>query len=103
MHMQHHHLACRAAVCTLGDGLDGDGVPPPSLPQCEEVMELRHLMTHLRSSCHVTEIPPPALISVDQMIRRVPSKMDTHTTGLVVEHLIPATGQVTFASPKGKV
>lgn len=71
--------------------------------RCAEVMELRHLMAHLRSSCHVTEIPPPSKITVDQLMRRFPSKMDTHTTALVVEHLIPAIGQVTFTSPKGKV
>ena len=59
---------------------------------CKEVMELKHLMAHISSSCQHTTVPPPPTITVSQ-----------HTMGLIAETVVPGSGHITCRSPTGKV
>jgi hypothetical protein len=71
--------------------------------KCGEIMELRHLSTHLSSKCQNTTVPSPSKISVRQLLDGSQTLMQTHTMGLVAERLVPSSGHVTCRSSSGKV
>jgi len=37
---------------------------------CAEVMELKHFMAHITSSCQHTMVPHPSTVSVDQLLHK---------------------------------
>ena len=72
---------------------------------CVEVMELKHLMAHISSSCQHTTVPPPSSITVSQLLHQgsKESLMASHTMGLIAETAVPSSGHITFKSQLGKV
>ena len=75
---------------------------------CGQVVELQHLKGHLASNCRDTEIPPPTIISVQQLLDQKlsephPSLMTSHNVGLLVDLLLPSSGSVMCKTPTGKV
>ena len=118
-----HHLCTScikdgvACPCGSGNTLHVDDLAEPSpvvlkiigslllhcSNNCGEVMELRHLLTHLSSKCENTTVPSPSKISVRQLLDGPQTFMQTHAMGLVAEKLVPSNGPVTCRSSSGKV
>lgn len=74
--------------------------------KCRQVIELKTLEQHLASKCTKVEIPPPSNVTVHNLLQSIcdtPSQMQTHTTGLLVDKLLPHNGSLTYKSPSGKV
>ena len=57
---------------------------------CKEVMELKHLMAHISSSCQYTTVPPPPTITVSQLLHQQSkeSLMASHAMGLIAETVV---------------
>ena len=71
---------------------------------CGQILELQHLRRHINSKCTDTPIPPPAKITVEQLLDMgSTSRLQMHTMGLVAEKIIPSNGPVTLCSSTGKV
>ena len=64
---------------------------------CVEVMELKHLIAHISSSCQHTTVPPP-LLHHCQSTATPESLIASHTMGLIAETAVPSSGYITFKS-----
>ena len=72
---------------------------------CVEVMQLKHLMAHISSSCQHTTVPAPSTITVSQLLHQESqqSLMVSQTMGLIAEAVVPGSGHINCKSPSGKV
>lgn len=75
---------------------------------CIEVVELKHLQSHLSSNCTHTTIPSPLSITVQQLLEQDhsnPSLMTSNTVGWLLEKILPTSGSIisTSKTPTGKV
>ena len=72
---------------------------------CMEVVELKHLMAHISSSCQHTIVPSPSTITVSQLLHEQSkqSLMVSQTIGLIAETVVPSSGHITCRSLSGKV
>ena len=72
---------------------------------CGQILELQHLAKHLESRCTHLPLPSPSKVTtVGQLLSLEtdnPSQLQSHTTNLLVEKLVPPT--LTCRSSTGKV
>ena len=74
---------------------------------CGQILELKHYQQHRNSKCSSTPVPPPSMVTVQQLLDLQEggstSTLRSQTTSLLLQKIVPSNGPVQCKSASGQV